>query len=784
MPGLAELCTAENYIRSNWYSDTYRAEVEINGKYSVRDIQHISIPFNTAREKAYMSRFGLDREGMDRFYHGFGVNLKHGWKVEEKLKSASDMKIDLSSLYHDRATVIGKEDGRGSDIFIVYEKSEPFVGSSFIQPEGATLYNIITTAIRLMQTARSYSACGVHQNCFDLDSIYVTPSQDGKSFVRNAFFCAAAGEGGLPEPTPNIQRYSCPGIAGGEREADFSTDMYSVLSMIWAMLSGKHYGTVPDLDAKPDSISAGLADAMLDAMKKGESEYRKLNELLRKELGSKKDRYISFEPPAEGIIRYMPEEHYGDRFKAPEPEYYGDDIEVVDDRPAGTDRRRKLLAGAAIGLAAALTAFFSVPKIMSAINGRNAGISDYSANFGIYVLDDAVVDRDGQTCEGYLLDSGGNILKSDTGEICFRSGYASEYIRIEGMTIEITDRKFTTVPLLSDYGYRSDTVRLEDIRGAEYLGESGEIAVPADLNDRAGLYEGAVVTVRDDSGEHAAAVSGDGKDRGDGKVIYPLSAREPALTEIYNGSADQLQEAYDNEAEAETAGERFLGGEWEYSCVLTASPGDAVERKIRLSWDSTDVSVMADGQNIESGDILQIESGKADISIRSRTECSLVMTAEGAVCGQRTELAVDFPKGTRQPPQPAVIPTPRPVPTPQPTPTPTPTPAPVSYVPVYYPSWTGGTQETVSPQTGYSEPAAFTVSTTSMSLGIGESGTVVTSGDDGGMIMVSSSDYSVAGVDISNGMDGCYTITAVGYGTCTVTFTAGNQTRTVSVTVL
>lgn len=56
---LLPLCTPDTHIRSNYYSDTYRASFAIRGVNKQWDITHIELPFPKEKERLLMARFGI-----------------------------------------------------------------------------------------------------------------------------------------------------------------------------------------------------------------------------------------------------------------------------------------------------------------------------------------------------------------------------------------------------------------------------------------------------------------------------------------------------------------------------------------------------------------------------------------------------------------------------------------------------------------------------------------------------------------------------------------------------
>ena len=86
MATIASVCTEDKLIRSNYYSDTYRAEFKMGGEKKTWDVQHISIPFDPVKEIMLKERFGIDESELQAFYTAFGSNLKHSLRITDALK--------------------------------------------------------------------------------------------------------------------------------------------------------------------------------------------------------------------------------------------------------------------------------------------------------------------------------------------------------------------------------------------------------------------------------------------------------------------------------------------------------------------------------------------------------------------------------------------------------------------------------------------------------------------------------------------------------------------------
>ena len=187
MATIADVCLPKYKLRSNYYSDTYRAEFTMNGTKKVRDIQHISIPFDPVKQIALQKRFHISDEELPEFYNTFSKNIRHHIKMTDALKNKDDASVDMSTFYYEKAIVFRKENNAGTDFYIVSNPSELLVNSDLIQSGKTTLHNILRLGARLVQSVKTFNDRGFCIGTLDLDSFYIT-QEEGKSFIKDGYF--------------------------------------------------------------------------------------------------------------------------------------------------------------------------------------------------------------------------------------------------------------------------------------------------------------------------------------------------------------------------------------------------------------------------------------------------------------------------------------------------------------------------------------------------------------------------------------------------------------------
>ena len=300
------LCTGSNLIRSNYYSDTYRAEFSLNGEFGIWDIQHIEIPFNEKREKAFMQRANLSSlSEMQTFYNSFAASIKNHLTVSEQVSAGDNPRLRQSSVSIKGRTIV-KSDSGERDIYIVTEPMTALVGGKLLGYDYAFTAEIIYLGIRLLQIAKDFNAAGINLGAIDLSSYYTVEDGD-KSIVKTGYFyyacnqsdgekysgCRYPGSGFLPQE-----------VSEGSSRPSFSSDIHFICCLLWNMLSGKFYSRQPDLRVIPKFIPREISSLLEKGMQEGERVYKELSVGLRQYYTQLKDNLLPNEPIAFDIPEY------------------------------------------------------------------------------------------------------------------------------------------------------------------------------------------------------------------------------------------------------------------------------------------------------------------------------------------------------------------------------------------------------------------------------------------------------------------------------------------------
>lgn len=304
-----DFCVPESLIRSNYYSDTYRASFTIGQVKGEWDIQHISIPFSASREEEYRRRFGVTQSGMKAVYGQLANAVTRQIKTPGELrKSAADPavpentknRVDTSTIFYAWRTVKRRADEDGVDAYLVSKPHQPLVGTAFTE-ERTTLSNVLFMGVQMFQTIKSYNGAGYSVGSVDLSSMYAEKS--GKTtLIKNGYFLHGSKVGERVIYSPDAAVFGKPSLLSGEEPPSFDTDVYALCGLLWTLLSGNHYTTPPDFGVLPKYAPDGLADAMLKAMDSDNSNKSELNRALRDCLKSVRDgetpnTEILFAPP-------------------------------------------------------------------------------------------------------------------------------------------------------------------------------------------------------------------------------------------------------------------------------------------------------------------------------------------------------------------------------------------------------------------------------------------------------------------------------------------------------
>lgn len=285
---LQVFCTEYNLIRSTYFSDTYRASFELDGVTKSWDITHISLPFNEEKERLLQARFGIPSSELFEFYKRFAKCVQNSMAVvkyindipleEQSQNQDSTIKRDparavkSSAALYKYKRIIKKADKHGSDVYLVTEPLDPFVGSEFCTGTAISLNNLLSFAARATQIINGFAYYGFHIGAFDLDNIFFQNIDGKKFFTFGSFLYAGFDQDRVPKnwrspawpdmkelPTlpanadQSVKEGGAPSLVG---------DMHSLVDLLWTVLSGKSYRDTPDYEETPRYAPAELLEVL------------------------------------------------------------------------------------------------------------------------------------------------------------------------------------------------------------------------------------------------------------------------------------------------------------------------------------------------------------------------------------------------------------------------------------------------------------------------------------------------------------------------------------------
>lgn len=293
---LKDLCTKDNLIHSNYYSDTYRATVAVDGgEPRAWDIVHISLPFSPEKEAAFKVMFNVSENSMTDYYSKLGRNIIYSFSVQDMLKKMPESKGAIyCNLYEGRVTE-QKQDIHGSDIFIFRKPAEPLVGSILISNEGVRLSNALIIGAQLLQIGKALAADGVMLGKYELDAMCIASDAVGMRVINGSFLFSRAGGKNCFAITPDAAGY----IFGKTvTDIDADNDVRAVIMLIWNMLSGRHFNEKCDLSVRPQYAPDSVAALLEKGLRDGDAARKQLIGGLREAAQTVPDGFIRFAKPS------------------------------------------------------------------------------------------------------------------------------------------------------------------------------------------------------------------------------------------------------------------------------------------------------------------------------------------------------------------------------------------------------------------------------------------------------------------------------------------------------
>lgn len=286
---LQVFCTEHNLIRSTYFSDTYRATFELDGITKSWDITHISLPFREEKEKLLQARFGIPSSELFEFYKRFAKCVQNSMGIvkyindiplEEQTQNENGtakrdpaVAVKRSAALYKYKRIIRKADKHGSDVYLVTEPLEPFVGSEFCNGYAISLSNLLSFAARATQIINGFAYYGFHIGAFDLDTIFFQTIDGKRFFTFGSFLYAGFDQDRVPETwkapawpdvkdLPTLPASADQTVKEGGAPS-LVRDMHSLVALLWTILSGKHYRDAPDYEEAPRYAPAELLEVLI-----------------------------------------------------------------------------------------------------------------------------------------------------------------------------------------------------------------------------------------------------------------------------------------------------------------------------------------------------------------------------------------------------------------------------------------------------------------------------------------------------------------------------------------
>ena len=260
---LSRFMVPENLVRSNFYSDTYRAEFTVGGERREWDITRILVPFPPDKEEAALRRFNIRPEDKMHFYGKVLQCIKNDISVSQYIFNALDEGAEQEAVSLRRSCVQylytkpqRRENSITREIVRVSKPYKTLQDAGFIKPDGTIpMDKLLEIQIRTLQVIRQLNLIGVHLGAIDLDALLVAEDSDPDrpTLALGSFMYAGT------DSTPRIQSYpACvpknifPALLENKDLAPtYDTDLFSWSVLSCALMSGGHWDVMPDLSVYP-----------------------------------------------------------------------------------------------------------------------------------------------------------------------------------------------------------------------------------------------------------------------------------------------------------------------------------------------------------------------------------------------------------------------------------------------------------------------------------------------------------------------------------------------------
>lgn len=301
---IVDALTNENIVYQNPWSTTHRAHLLVRDEERDWDVTHCSLPFNEEKEVDLRKRFMLGWEQTRQYYALFSKQLRQHLVLNQKIFESGNPKVANTTIAVLQRIVRKKNKDTGSDAYMFSEPATPFIGSPAMpDPNKIALSSVIGIGTRMLQTQKIYSEIGIHMGIVDITSLYLR--SDGKKlYMYNGSLLHGSSDGDAPRKhTQDAKAFMPEDVYEGRAPETRLTDAHALCALLWLLMSGKHYTSVPDFGVRPKFMPDNVYDAITKFLSdETEANLSALNSALHqanKEIvsGAVKNILIPLEPP-------------------------------------------------------------------------------------------------------------------------------------------------------------------------------------------------------------------------------------------------------------------------------------------------------------------------------------------------------------------------------------------------------------------------------------------------------------------------------------------------------
>ena len=258
--GLEALCVESARVGSTCYGDVYRANLTVGEENGTYDITRISLPFTEEKLREIHAHYpGCTEDELDRFCADFTKRVRASAEASQELQNrGSRFVLPNQAVQGERSA-----DGKSYNLYIVSKPFIPLSKAIKIEPGDTTLLsNVLLALEHLCHISLDLNDIGYHAGAYDVDELRCFLDKGkGVVYIGNMLFCSKELDYSAP---PIYLPHTAPSIRSGATPS-LLTDIYSVFSIGWAVLSGQYYRDFPDFNRIPE-VNPELIDLMRHAL--------------------------------------------------------------------------------------------------------------------------------------------------------------------------------------------------------------------------------------------------------------------------------------------------------------------------------------------------------------------------------------------------------------------------------------------------------------------------------------------------------------------------------------